>query len=198
MGLGGGVGAGGVFLVAGGAGGILGEEEAEDGEALCFGIEGDHAAVEMGVAGFGVFVAALEMLVGGGVVGDLQEVFGAVEAGFGVAVAGVAPNCGQPKAPSTNAPTSTTAPAPSSPCPSPNSNAAPASTYTHREPVGVTTTPGERGVVEDVGVLEEDAAEVAAVAGGENDELGTQDHPVRLRVFLRLVVVGCARRPERS
>ncbi|MEU7292302.1 hypothetical protein AB0A76_03695 [Streptomyces exfoliatus] len=85
----------GVFLAAGGAGGVLGEEEAEDDEALGFGAVGDYAAapqgaVELGEAGFGVFVAAVEALVGGGVVGDLQEVFGAVEASFGVALSFVA------------------------------------------------------------------------------------------------------------
>ncbi|MER0480527.1 hypothetical protein ABR737_19665 [Streptomyces sp. Edi2] len=87
-----GVGAGGVFLVAGCAGGVLGGEEAEDDEALGFGAEGDHAAVpqgavEWGEAGFGVFAVAVEGLVDGGVVGDLEEVFGAVEAGLGVALA---------------------------------------------------------------------------------------------------------------
>ncbi|MGW1293048.1 hypothetical protein [Streptomyces sp. NPDC002533] len=44
----------------------------------------------MGEAGFGVFAAAVEVLVYGGVLGDLEEVFGAVKAGFGVAVAVVA------------------------------------------------------------------------------------------------------------
>ncbi|MFJ8018732.1 hypothetical protein [Streptomyces sp. NPDC096311] len=72
--------------------------------------------------------------------------------------AAAATNCGPKAAVFTNGPSSTTAP--SSPCPSANSNAAPAPTPTagttcspssapaapheHREPVGVTTTPGER------------------------------------------------------
>ncbi|MER5802128.1 hypothetical protein [Streptomyces mirabilis] len=49
-----------------------------------------QGAVELGEASFGVFAAAVEALVNGGVVGDLQEVFGLVEAGFGVAVVVVA------------------------------------------------------------------------------------------------------------
>ncbi|AWZ08449.1 MULTISPECIES: hypothetical protein [unclassified Streptomyces] len=57
--------------------------------------EGDHLAVpegtvELGEPGLGVFAAAVEVLVGGGVAGDLAEVFGAVEAGFGVALSVVA------------------------------------------------------------------------------------------------------------
>ncbi|MGC9544660.1 hypothetical protein [Streptomyces sp. UG1] len=77
------------------AGGVLGEEEAEDDEALGFGAEGDQAvvpqgAVELGEAGFGVFAAAVEGLVDGGVVGDLQEVLGAVEASLGIALSFVA------------------------------------------------------------------------------------------------------------
>lgn len=59
---------------------------------MCCGAEGDHAAVpqgavELGEAGFGVFAAAVEGLVDGGVVGDLEEMFGAVEAGLGAALA---------------------------------------------------------------------------------------------------------------
>lgn len=54
-----------------GAGGVLGEEGAEDDEALSLGAEGDHAAVPQGAvepreAGFGVALAVVAFAGGGG------------------------------------------------------------------------------------------------------------------------------------
>lgn len=71
-------------------GGVLGEGEGEYEDALAFDSVGDHPAVpealvELVVDGLGVAAVGVEQLMGEGGLGDLLEVFGAVESAFGVA-----------------------------------------------------------------------------------------------------------------
>lgn len=89
------VGCGGVFAVAGGAAGVLGEYEAEHDQALAFGAERDEAAVpqvavELGEDGFGVVASGVGVLVDAGVFGDRCEMLGAVKLSFLVAMSGLA------------------------------------------------------------------------------------------------------------
>ncbi|MFE2127249.1 hypothetical protein [Streptomyces amritsarensis] len=73
------------------AGGVLGEGEAQDEQLLAFDAVGDHAAVpeaevELAVDRLGVGAVRLDELVGQGVLRDLLEVLGAVEATLAVAL----------------------------------------------------------------------------------------------------------------
>lgn len=72
------------FVVDAAAGGVVGQGEAEDVDLLAFEAVGDHALVpqalvELVVDGFRIAAVGVGELVGAGVLGDLLEVFGAVE-----------------------------------------------------------------------------------------------------------------------